>query len=107
MGVNKNLEISKKCVDNYSQPCYSLIVNLIHQKKGGGRLNCPELRASIARAGVSNRKLSETLGISEQAFYKKIQGSTEFKGSEIKKLANILCLSMADVNNIFFDAMVN
>lgn len=64
-------------------------------------MNCPELRASIARTGVSNRKLSELLGISEQAFYNKIQGATEFKGSEIKKLANILCLSMTDVNNIF------
>lgn len=77
------------------------------RKKGGDYLNCPELRASIARAGVSNRKLSESLGISEQAFYNKIQGATEFKGSEIKKLANILCLSMMDVNNIFFDATVN
>lgn len=83
-------------------------MNFIHfTKKGGDYLNCPELRASIARAGVSNRKLSESLGISEQAFYNKIQGATEFKGSEIKKLANILCLSMMDVNNIFFDATVN
>lgn len=70
-------------------------------------MNYPELRASIARAGVSNRKLSEFLGISEQAFYNKMQGGTEFKGSEIKKLASVLCLSMVDVNNIFFDASVN
>lgn len=64
-------------------------------------MNYPELRASIARAGVTNRKLSEFLGISEQTFYNKMQGGTEFKGSEIKKLAGILCLSMTDVNNIF------
>ena len=70
-------------------------------------MNCPELWASIARVGVSNRKISELLGISEQALYNKMQGNTEFKGSEIKRLANILCLSMADVNNIFFDASVN
>lgn len=70
-------------------------------------MNCPELRASIARVGVSNRKLAETLGISEQAFYNKIQGGSEFKGSEIKKLANILCLSMTEVNSIFFDGNVN
>ncbi len=70
-------------------------------------MNYPELRASIARAGVSNRKISEFLGISEQALYNKMQGETEFKGSEIKGLANILCLSMEDVNNIFFDACVN
>lgn len=70
-------------------------------------LNYPELRASIARNGMSNRKVSEMLGISEQAFYNKLQGETEFKGSEIKKLARILCLSMSDVNHIFFDSCVN
>lgn len=48
-------------------------------------MNCPELRASIARAGITNRKLAEHLGLSEQAFYNKIQGDTEFKGSEIKR----------------------
>ena len=66
-------------------------------------MNCPELRASIARAGITNRKLAEHLGLSEQAFYNKIQGDTEFKGSEIKGLAKVLNLSMKDVNTIFFD----
>ncbi|MBS6715405.1 MAG: helix-turn-helix transcriptional regulator [Dialister sp.] len=70
-------------------------------------MNCPELRASIARAGITNRKLAEHLGLSEQAFYNKIQGDTEFKGSEIKRLAKVLNLSMKDVNTIFFDRDVN
>ena len=70
-------------------------------------MNCPELRASIARAGITNRKLAEHLGLSEQAFYYKIQGDTEFKGSEIKGLAKVLNLSMKDVNTIFFDRDVN
>lgn len=70
-------------------------------------MNCPELRASIARAGVTNRKLAEILGLSEQAFYNKIQGETEFKGSEIKRLANALRLSMNEVDVIFFDRSVN
>lgn len=70
-------------------------------------MNCPELRASIARAGITNRKLAEYLGLSEQAFYNKIQGDTEFKGSEIKGLAKVLNLSMKDVNTIFFDRDVN
>ena len=69
-------------------------------------MNCPELRASIARAGITNRK-PEHLGLSEQAFYNKIQGDTEFKGSEIKRLAKVLNLSMKDVNTIFFDRDVN
>ena len=70
-------------------------------------MNCSELRASIARAGITNRKLAEHLGLSEQAFYNKIQGDTEFKGSEIKGLAKVLNLSMKDVNTIFFDRDVN
>ena len=70
-------------------------------------LNCPELRASIARAGVTNRSLAAQLGLSEQALYNKIQGETEFKGSEIKNIARILGLSMGDVNLIFFDREVN
>lgn len=70
-------------------------------------MNCPELRASIARAGITNRKLAEHLGLSEQAFYNKIQGDTEFKGSEIKGLAKVLNLSMKDVNTIFFDRDMN
>lgn len=70
-------------------------------------MNCPELRASIARAGITNRKLAEHLGLSEQAFYNKIQGDTEFKGSEIKGLAKVLNLSMKDVNTIFFDRDLN
>lgn len=70
-------------------------------------MNCPELRASIARAGVTNRSLAAQLGLSEQALYNKIQGETEFKGSEIKNIARILGLSMGDVNLIFFDQEVN
>ena len=70
-------------------------------------MNYPELRASIARAGITNRKLAEQLGLSGQAFYNKIHGDTEFKGSEIKCLARVLNLSMQDVNTIFFDQVVN
>lgn len=70
-------------------------------------MNCPELRASIARVGVSNRELAKILGLSEQSFYNKIQGETEFKGSEIKRLATALHLSMEEVNIIFFDQGVN
>ncbi|MEL4860524.1 DUF739 family protein [Pseudoflavonifractor phocaeensis] len=69
-------------------------------------MNYPELRASIARAGITNRKVAEILGLSEQALYNKIQGETEFKNSEIKNLASLLNLSMADVNYIFFDQSV-
>lgn len=70
-------------------------------------MNCIELKVAITRAEATNRSLAKDLGISEQAFYNKIQGETEFKGSEIKKLANRLRLSMSEVNRIFFDCEVN
>lgn len=70
-------------------------------------MNVPELRAAIARAGTTNRHIATQLNISEQALNNKIKGETEFKSSEIKAMAYILSLSMADVNFIFFDSCVN
>ena len=64
-------------------------------------MNRSELKAEIARKGISNRAISVALGISEQAFYNKIGGSSEFKESEIKKLITILELTPDDVNRIF------
>lgn len=64
-------------------------------------MNRAELRAEIARKRISNREISKALGISEQAFYNKIGGVTEFKESEIKALVKILELSPEDVNRIF------
>lgn len=61
-----------------------------------------ELRAEVARKGVSNRAISQALGISEQAFYNKMSGKAEFKESEIKKIAQVLLLTSDDVNRIFF-----
>ena len=64
-------------------------------------------RAEVARRGMSNRSLADELCLSEQALYNKLNGRTEFKNSEIKKLAALLSLSMDDVNLIFFDGGVN
>lgn len=70
-------------------------------------MNCKEFRAAIARAGVSKREIAAQLGVSEQAFYNKLNGRAEFKNSEIVKLSEMLGLSMADVNLIFFSGSVN
>ena len=65
-------------------------------------MNTLELKAEIAKSGRTNRALARELGISEQALYNKIQGKTDFKNSEMKKLAEVLSLSRKDVNLIFF-----
>ena len=70
-------------------------------------MNSEELRVAITRANVSLRELADKLGVSEQAFYNKLNGRTEFKNSEILKLAKILGLSMKSVNLIFFGNGVN
>ena len=70
-------------------------------------MQCSSLRAEIARKNKTNRALASKLGLSEQAFYNKVNGKTEFKNSEMLTLAEELDLSMEDVNVIFFDAKVN
>ena len=79
----------------------------LHSLKGVKNMNCPEFRAAIARSGTSIRDIAIKIGISEQALYNKLSGKTEFKNSEIQKLAETLSLSMNAVNVIFFDGEVN
>ena len=64
-------------------------------------MNRSELRAEFARQGISNRDLAKELNISEQAFYNKMSGASEFKESEIKTLIRILGLTAADVDRLF------
>lgn len=69
-------------------------------------MNIPEFRAAIAKSGETNRALASQINLSEQAFYNKLNGKSEFKNSEIKRLAQLLGLSMSEVNIIFFDNCV-
>lgn len=80
-------------------------VNQIHERREN--MNQSEFRVAVARRGISNRAMAGRLELSEQAFYNKINGQSEFKNSEIKALAEMLGLSMAEVNAIFFDGEVN
>ena len=69
-------------------------------------MNRSELRAEFARQKISNRAIAEELNISEQAFYNKMSGVSEFKESEIKKLIQILGLTADDVDRIFLSESV-
>lgn len=70
-------------------------------------MNYSQFNAQIAQKGISKRDIAANLGMSEQALYNKLNGQTEFKNSEIKKIAELLNLSMEAVNIIFFDGSVN
>ena len=66
-------------------------------------MNTAELRAAIARVGKTYRDLAKSLGISEQTFYNKLNGESDFKASEIKALRGELNLTSEEINYIFFN----
>ena len=64
------------------------------------------LREAIDKSGMSITFISNEIGISREAFYKKINNITEFKASEIMKLSKILSLSNKSRDGIFFGTKV-
>ena len=64
------------------------------------------LREAIDKSGMSITFISNEIGISREAFYKKINNITEFKASEITKLSKILSLSNKSRDGIFFGTKV-
>jgi len=51
--------------------------------------------------------ISQKIGITREGFYKKLNGETEFKASEIITLSKILGLSKLDRDKIFLPNKVN
>ncbi len=66
-----------------------------------------ELKAAMAREGISAEELAGRMNISETALFSRLQGDSEFKGSEIAAIAEMFGFTMAEVNQIFFDRNVN
>lgn len=60
-----------------------------------------ELISRINDKGLKMKFIATTLGISVTSLWRKIRGMTDFRGSEIAKLSEILGLSSADVNRLF------
>ena len=65
-------------------------------------LNDKLLRSYITLQGYYNKDCAKRLGISECSFYKKLTGKTEFKASEIQKLAQFLEIPDTHIMEIFF-----
>ena len=63
-----------------------------------------ELQTVIDSSGISISFISEKLGISRSAFYKKMRNETEFKASEIAKITEVLHLTDQQRDAIFFAA---
>lgn len=63
--------------------------------------NVERLREVITESGMSIVAISDKLNITREGFYKKMNGETEFKASEITALTRILRLSKSDRDKIF------
>lgn len=61
-----------------------------------------EFEVAIIRANLTKKKIAKKLDISPMGLYKKINNITEFKASEISKLASLLNLSYKEKEIIFF-----
>ena len=64
--------------------------------------NVEALEIELLKKKVTKKELAEKLGISLQALYNKLNSSAEFKASEIRKTSEILNLSYAQKEKIFF-----
>lgn len=69
---------------------------------GENVINKSALKNAIGKSGVSVTFLAEKMGISREGLYKKINGETEFKASEILDLQKTLHLTNAKRDAIFF-----
>ena len=61
-----------------------------------------KLKAKIVENGLLQEQVAMQLGMTSATFNYKVNNKTEFKASEIKKLAEILHLTADEVMAIFF-----
>ena len=60
------------------------------------------LKSTIEESGLRNRFIADKLGLSPEGFYKKLRGKSEFKVSEVGIITELLRLSPAERDEIFF-----
>lgn len=64
--------------------------------------NEKKLKAKIVESGFNQEQIAEMLEMTNATFNYKVNGKSEFKASEIKKLCEILSLTESDCMTIFF-----
>lgn len=65
-------------------------------------INTLKLKAAIAESGMNQKQIAKMLGVSLCTFNYKLNGVSEFKVSEIKKLAELLKMENETMVKIFF-----
>lgn len=66
-------------------------------------MNLTKLKAVIIDRGVKRSAVADAIGCSRFSIYKKLDGKTEFKASEVVKMSEFLRLSQEERDEIFFD----
>lgn len=61
-----------------------------------------ELKARMVLQDINNEDLAQKIGVSKSAFYRKMNGTTEFTRDEIQKIIDILHINSTDAIRIFF-----
>lgn len=64
------------------------------------------LKKKISESGLPVSFIAKKLGISREGLYKKINGTTEFKASEILAITDLLRLDSDSREDIFFNQKV-
>lgn len=70
-------------------------------------MNSSLLYNKINSSKLSKSYIAESLGLTRQGLYNKLSGKREFKGSEIKKISDLLNLSEQEKEDIFFADFVD
>jgi transcriptional regulator with XRE-family HTH domain len=65
-------------------------------------MNSNKLKARMVERGINGQTLSREIGISESAFYRKMNGTSEFTQGEIKAIAQALEMDTESMLAIFF-----
>jgi DNA-binding XRE family transcriptional regulator len=64
-------------------------------------LNIDDLRAEIARCGLTVPKLAEKIGMDKKTLYSRMKNETAFKQTEIVSISKMLNLTQDKIFSIF------
>lgn len=70
-------------------------------------MNVADLRAEIARCGLTIPKLADMIGMDKKTLYSRISEETSFKQTEIVKISHALNLTEDKIMSIFFADVVS
>lgn len=65
-------------------------------------MNLSLLAKKIDNSNFTRSFIAESLGLTRQSLYNKLEGKNEFTGSELKRISSLLELSEQERNVIFF-----